>query len=94
MSTGAKRVMADQENKQAEVVSPGWVSNEAFLAGYGLAQAVPLTHCPMPLQVRGVLPLQSLLFGMQAPPHMPMLQTLGHTMPLLIQRPVVSQSCG
>jgi chromate transporter len=26
---------------QAEVVSPGWVSNEAFLAGYGLAQAVP-----------------------------------------------------
>lgn len=26
---------------QAEVVSPGWVTNEAFLAGYGLAQAVP-----------------------------------------------------
>jgi chromate transporter len=26
---------------QAEVVKPGWVSNEAFLAGYGLAQAVP-----------------------------------------------------
>ena len=26
---------------QAEVVSPGWVSNEAFLAGYGLAQAMP-----------------------------------------------------
>jgi chromate transporter len=26
---------------QAQVVSPGWVSNEAFLAGYGLAQAVP-----------------------------------------------------
>jgi chromate transporter len=26
---------------QAEVVSPGWVSNETFLAGYGLAQAVP-----------------------------------------------------
>lgn len=26
---------------QAEVVPPGWVSNEAFLAGYGLAQAVP-----------------------------------------------------
>lgn len=26
---------------QAEVVAPGWVSNEAFLAGYGLAQAVP-----------------------------------------------------
>ena len=25
---------------QAEVVTPGWVSNEAFLAGYGLAQAV------------------------------------------------------
>lgn len=26
---------------QAEVVAPGWVSNETFLAGYGLAQAVP-----------------------------------------------------
>jgi chromate transporter len=26
---------------QAQVVAPGWVSNEAFLAGYGLAQAVP-----------------------------------------------------
>jgi chromate transporter len=26
---------------QAQVVTPGWVGNEAFLAGYGLAQAVP-----------------------------------------------------
>jgi chromate transporter len=26
---------------QAEVVPPGWVSSEAFLAGYGAAQAVP-----------------------------------------------------
>lgn len=26
---------------QAETVSPGWVTNEAFLAGYGVAQAVP-----------------------------------------------------
>ncbi len=26
---------------QSEVVPPGWVSNEAFLAGYGAAQAVP-----------------------------------------------------
>jgi chromate transporter len=26
---------------QTQVVTPGWVSNEAFLAGYGLAQAVP-----------------------------------------------------
>jgi chromate transporter len=26
---------------QAQVVTRGWVSNEAFLAGYGLAQAVP-----------------------------------------------------
>jgi chromate transporter len=26
---------------QAEVVTSGWVSNETFLAGYGLAQAVP-----------------------------------------------------
>lgn len=26
---------------QEQVVAPGWVSNEAFLAGYGLAQAIP-----------------------------------------------------
>ena len=26
---------------QAEMVPPGWVSNDAFLAGYGAAQAVP-----------------------------------------------------
>ena len=26
---------------QAQVVTPGWVTNELFLAGYGLAQAVP-----------------------------------------------------
>src|SRR5271166_1152894 len=26
---------------QAEVVPPGWVTNDAFLAGYGVAQAVP-----------------------------------------------------
>lgn len=26
---------------EAQVVEPGWVNNEAFLAGYGLAQAVP-----------------------------------------------------
>lgn len=26
---------------QAEVVPPGWISNESFLAGYGVAQAVP-----------------------------------------------------
>lgn len=26
---------------QAEVVPPGWVSNETFLAGYGAAQAIP-----------------------------------------------------
>jgi chromate transporter len=26
---------------QAAVVSPGWVSNDAFLAGYGVAQALP-----------------------------------------------------
>lgn len=26
---------------QAQVVTPGWVTDEAFLAGYGLAQAVP-----------------------------------------------------
>lgn len=26
---------------QAEVVTPGWIDKEAFLAGYGMAQAVP-----------------------------------------------------
>jgi chromate transporter len=26
---------------QAEVVAPGWVGNDAFLAGYGAAQAIP-----------------------------------------------------
>src|SRR3546814_6874644 len=26
---------------QAETVTPGWVSDDAFLAGYGAAQAVP-----------------------------------------------------
>lgn len=26
---------------QSEVVTPGWATNEAFLAGYGVAQAVP-----------------------------------------------------
>lgn len=26
---------------QAETVAPGWVSDDAFLAGYGVAQAVP-----------------------------------------------------
>ena len=26
---------------QAEVVPPGWVTNDAFIAGYGVAQAVP-----------------------------------------------------
>jgi chromate transporter len=26
---------------QAEVVAPGWITNEAFLTGYGLTQAVP-----------------------------------------------------
>jgi chromate transporter len=26
---------------QAEVVDPGWISNDLFLAGYGVAQAVP-----------------------------------------------------
>src|SRR5690554_209647 len=26
---------------QAEVVTPGWISNDAFLAGYGAAQAIP-----------------------------------------------------
>ena len=26
---------------QSEVVAPGWVTNETFLAGYGAAQAVP-----------------------------------------------------
>jgi hypothetical protein len=62
--------------------------------GFALAQGVPSTHCPMLLHVRGVLLLQSRLFGIHAPVHMPMLQTLGHAVPLLAQCPVVSQSCG
>jgi hypothetical protein len=62
--------------------------------GFGLAQAVPSTHCPAPLHVRGVLLLQSLAFGIHAPVHMPMLQTLGHAAPLLTQCPVGSQSSG
>ena len=33
---------------QAEVVPPGWVDNEAFLAGYGAAQAVPDRSSPLP----------------------------------------------
>jgi hypothetical protein len=60
--------------------------------GFGLAHAVPSTHWPMLLHVRGVLLLQSRLFGMHAPVHIPMLQTLGHAMPVLAQCPVVSQS--
>jgi len=34
---------------QSEVVPPGWVSNDAFLAGYGAAQAVPAQAVPGPL---------------------------------------------
>ena len=48
----------------------------------------------MLLHVRGVLLLQSRLFGIQAPLHIPMLQTLGQVAPLLAQCPVVSQSWG
>jgi chromate transporter len=32
---------------QAEVVPPGWISNDAFLAGYGAAQAVPAPSSPL-----------------------------------------------
>jgi hypothetical protein len=46
----------------------------------------------MLLQVRGVLLLQSLALGIQAPAHMPAVQTLGHTAPLFVQCPVASQS--
>jgi hypothetical protein len=48
----------------------------------------------MLLHVRGVLLLQSRALGIQAPVHMPMLQTLGHVAPLLVQCPVASQSWG
>ena len=44
---------------QAQVVTPGWVSNETFLAGYGLAQAVPgplFTFAAYLGAVRGPLP--------------------------------------
>ena len=54
-----------------------------------------MTHCPLALQVRGVLLLpQTLLVGTQEPVHAPMLHSLGQTAPLLAQCPVVSQSCG
>jgi chromate transporter len=44
-----KSVLADQPGRghvvlpllEAEVVRPGWVSPDAFLAGYGAAQAIP-----------------------------------------------------
>jgi hypothetical protein len=60
----------------------------------GSAHAAPSTHCPIALHVRGVLPLQSLLLGIQAPPHVPLLQTLAHAMPLFVHFPIVSQTCG
>jgi hypothetical protein len=57
--------------------------------------AVPLTHIPIALHVRGVLLLpQSLVLGTQEPVQAPMLHTLGQTEPLLAHLPVVSQSCG
>lgn len=46
---------------------------------------VPFTHCPMALQVRGVLLLQSLVLGAHEPVQAPMLHTLGHAAPLLAQ---------
>jgi chromate transporter len=62
---------------QAQVVAPGWVSNEAFLAGYGLAQAVPgplftFAACPLPNGLAGaaialvalLLPGMLLVYGM------------------------------
>jgi hypothetical protein len=63
-------------------------------AGAVPPQVAPSIHWPLALQVRGVLPLQSLLLGAQAPPHMPLVQTLAQAIPLLAQCPVVSQSCG
>ena len=44
---------------QAEVVPPGWVTNEEFIAGYGAAQAVPgplFTFAAYLGAVRGVAP--------------------------------------
>ena len=44
---------------QAQVATPGWVTNEAFLAGYGLAQAVPgplFTFSAYPGAVMGAAP--------------------------------------
>ena len=56
--------------------------------------AVPSTHWPMLLQVRGVLLLQSLALGIHAPVHIPEVQTFAHAAPLFAQWPVASQSCG
>jgi hypothetical protein len=57
--------------------------------------AVPFTHCPMALHVRGVLLLpQSLELGTHEPVQAPMLHTLGQAAPLLAHLPVVSQTWG
>jgi chromate transporter len=44
---------------QQAVVPPGWVGNDAFLAGYGAAQAVPgplFTFAAYPRTVMGPMP--------------------------------------
>src|SRR5262249_57509669 len=40
---------------QAEVVPPGWVTNDAFLAGYGAAQAVPAPPFTFPASLAAVM---------------------------------------
>jgi chromate transporter len=60
---------------QAEVVPSGWVSNEAFLAGYGAAQAVPgplftfsaFLGASMGSAMSGVLGAALCLFAIYAP---------------------------
>jgi chromate transporter len=48
---------------QAEVVTPGWVTNEAFLAGYGLAQAVPGPLFTFAAYLGAIEPARNGLFG-------------------------------
>jgi hypothetical protein len=55
---------------------------------------VPFIHCPLAVQVCGVLPLHCWLFGTQAPPQTPLLQTNAQAAPLLAHCPIELQSCG
>ena len=69
---------------QAEVVPPGWVSNEQFPAGYGAAQAVPgplftfaaYLGTVMTPQPNGVLGAAIALVAIYVPPFLLLIGTL------------------